>query len=136
MTGERAPLRGEVWDVLRQLVAQGREKLSGFAIAQFTRDGYDEDLAAKMVDRIPTPVLTKMLDEGPKVSYDLEALLRPLKRPVLFGKHEDCLLFTDEGFEDAAEAFPKARTCSMPKVCAASPVFAMELQSYCEEVWA
>jgi pimeloyl-ACP methyl ester carboxylesterase len=135
MSGDRAPLRGEIWDVLRQLVAQGRDKLSGFAIAQFTRDGYDEKLAAKMLDRIPTPVLTKMLEDGPKMSYDLRSVLRPLERPVLLGKHEECLLFTDEGFEDAVAAFPEARTCSMPKVCAASSVFANELHAYCEEVW-
>jgi pimeloyl-ACP methyl ester carboxylesterase len=136
MTGNRAPLRGEIWDVLRQLVAQGREKLAGFAIAQFTRDGYDEDLAAKMLDRIPTPALTKMLDEGPQMAYDLEDLLRPLGLPLLFAKHEECLLFTDEGFDDAVAAFPDAHTCSMPKVCAASPVFADALRDFCTEIYA
>jgi pimeloyl-ACP methyl ester carboxylesterase len=135
MEGDRAPLRSEVWDVLRQLVAQGREKLSGFAIAQFTRDGYDENLAARMLDRIPTPTLTKMLDEGPEMSYDLEALLLPLGLPLLFAKHEECLLFTDEGFDDAVAAFPDARTCSMPKVCAASPVFASALKDFCAEIY-
>ena len=136
MTGDRAPLRGEIWDVLRQLVAQGREKLAGFAIAQFTRDGYHEELAAKMLERIPTPVLTKMLEEGPRMSYDLEALLQPLQVPLLFAKHEECLLFTDEGFDDAVAAFPEARTASMPKVCAASPEFGDALRDLCVEIYA
>jgi pimeloyl-ACP methyl ester carboxylesterase len=135
MRGERAPLRGDVWDVLKQLVAQGREKLATFAIAQFTRDGYDEELAAEMLERVPTPVLTEMLDKGPELNYDLEVLLRPLDLPLLFAKHEDCLLFTDEGYEDAMAAFPDARKRSLPTVCAANPDFADELHAFCDDIW-
>lgn len=54
---------------------------------------------------------------------------------LLFGKHEEYLLFTDEGFDDAVAAFPQARTCITPAVCAASPAFAEALRSFCAETW-
>lgn len=136
MTGERAPLHGAVWDALSNLIGQGREQFARFAIAQFTRDGYDEELAAKMLARIPMPTLEAMLEAGRKVEYDLEPLLRPLDLPLLFAQHKDCLLFSDEGYADAVAAFPEARTCSMEKVCAVSPIFANELRRFCEEIYA
>jgi pimeloyl-ACP methyl ester carboxylesterase len=136
MTGERAPLNGAVWDALSMLIEQGREPFARFAIPQFTRDGYDEALATEMLERIPIPVLEAMLAAGKSVDYDLEALLRPLNLPLLFAKHEDCLLFTDEGYEDAVKAFPEARTCAMKKVCSVNPVFADALREFCEEIYA
>lgn len=135
MTGERSPLHGAVWDALSNLLKQGREAFAPFAIAQFTRDGYDEHLAAEMLARIPMPTLEAMMEAGRQVEYDLEALLRPLGLPLLFAQHQDCLLFSDEGYADAVAAFPEARTCSMQTVCAASPVFADALREFCEEVY-
>jgi pimeloyl-ACP methyl ester carboxylesterase len=136
MTGERAPLHGAVWDALTKLIEQGREQFARFAISQFTRDGYDAELAAEMLERIPMPVLESMLETGKNVDYDLEALLRPLGLPLLFAQHKDCLLFSDEGYEDAVAAFPEARTCSMQKVCSVNQVFAGALKEFCEEIYA
>jgi hypothetical protein len=136
MEGDRAPLHGFVWDALTQLIGQGREPFARFAIAQFTRDGYDEVLAAKMLERIPMPVLERMLEAGRDVEYDLEAVLRPLDIPLFFAQHKECLLFSDEGYRDAVDAFSEARTCRVDMVCAASPVFAKALRSFCEDVYA
>ena len=135
MTGERAPLHGAVWDVLTDLITKGREPFARFAIPQFTRDGYDEELATRMLDRIPMDVLEKMLEAGKDFDYDLEALLSPLDLPLLFAQHKDCLLFSNEGYEEAVAAFPEARTCSMEKVCAVNPLFAEALKEFCEEIY-
>ncbi len=136
MTGERAPLHGAVWDALNNLIEQGRESFARFAIPQFTRDGYDEELAAEMLRRIPMRVLEAMLKAGNEVNYDLEALLRPLDLPLLFAQHKDCLLFSDEGYADAVATFPEARTCSMEKVCSVNPIFADALRDFCAEIYA
>jgi pimeloyl-ACP methyl ester carboxylesterase len=136
MTGARAPLHGSVWDALSNLLKQGREAFAPFAIAQFTRDGYDEHLAAEMLARIPMPTLEAMLEAGRQVEYDLESLLRPLDLPLLFAQHQDCLLFSDEGYADAVAAFPEARTCSVEKVCSASPVFADALREFSKKIYA
>jgi pimeloyl-ACP methyl ester carboxylesterase len=136
MTGERAPLHGAVWDALNNLIEQGRESFARFAIPQFTRDGYDEELASQMLDRIPMPVLEAMLSAGTEVDYDLEAIVRPLDIPLLLAQHKDCLLFSNEGYEDAVAAFPEARTCSMEKVCSVNPIFAEALRDFCMEIYA
>ena len=135
MTGERAPLHGAVWDALSNLIEQGQEPFARFAIPQFTRDGYDEDLAAKLLDRIPMPVLEAMLDAGKRADYDLEAILRPLGLPLLFAQHKDCLLFSDEGYADAVTAFSEARTCSVEKVCSVNPTFADALREFCADIY-
>ena len=67
-------------------------------------------------------------------SFDLEQLLRPLDVPLLFGKHEGCLLCTDEGFADAVAAFPDARTVSLPLTCCASPIFAGASRELCDQI--
>jgi pimeloyl-ACP methyl ester carboxylesterase len=134
MTGDRAPLHGAVWDALSNLIEQGREPFARFAIPQFTRDGYDEELAAEMLERIPMATLKAMLEAGKRVEYNLEALLRPLNLPLLFAQHKDCLLFSDEGYADAVAAFPEARTCTMDKVCSVNPIFADALREFCEDI--
>ena len=136
MTGERAPLHGAVWDALSNLLREGRESFAPFAVAQFTRDGYSAELATEMLERISMSSLEAMMGAGPQVEYDLEAVLRPLDLPLLFARHEDCLLFSDEGYADAVAAFPEARTCSMEKVCAVNPIFAEALRDFCEEIYA
>lgn len=136
MHGERAPLHGFVWDALTQLIAQGRERFAPFAIAQFTRDGYDKQLAAEMLERVPIPALERMLVAGREIEYDLAAVLRPLGLPLLFAQHKQCLLFTEEGYRDAVAAFPMARTSVMDAPCAASPKFADALQAFCEQIYA
>jgi pimeloyl-ACP methyl ester carboxylesterase len=135
MTGDRAPLHGAVWDALTDLIEQGREQFARFAIAQFTRDGYHEQLAAEMLERIPMATLEAMLEAGKKVEYDLEGLLRPLDLPLLFAQHKDCLLFSDEGYADAVAAFPEARRCTMEKVCSVNPIFAQALRDLCDDIY-
>jgi pimeloyl-ACP methyl ester carboxylesterase len=62
----------------------------------------------------------------------LEETLRGLDVPLLLVKHEGCLLFTPEGFEDAAAALPRARTASTPVKPSVSPEFADILRHFCE----
>jgi pimeloyl-ACP methyl ester carboxylesterase len=136
MTGERAPLHGEVWNALNNLITQGREAFAPAAIQQFTRDGIDERLAADIVERVPMPVIEAIMEAVRNVGFDLTAVLQPLDLPLLFAQHKDCLLFSNEGYVDAVAAFPEARTCSMEKTCPASPIFASALREFCDEIYA
>ena len=136
MSGERPVRRAAVWDALSALIAQGREQFARFAIPQFTRDGIDEDLAAEIIKRVPMPVFEAILEAGREVEYDFEDLLRSLNVPLLFAQHKDCVLYTDEGYEDAVAAFPVARTCLTEKTCSADPAFAIALRDFCAEIYA
>jgi hypothetical protein len=54
--------------------------------------------------------------------------------PAAVREHEGCLGSTDEGFEDAAAAFPEARTISVPDAPVASGEFAEALREFCSAV--
>jgi hypothetical protein len=93
----------------------------------------DEDVAQQMVERFPAPLIQagwKQLTRPEEFAADL----RGLKVPLLFGKHEGCLMSTDEGYRDAVEAFPRARTVVTPNACCGDAGFAEALRSFCEEV--
>jgi hypothetical protein len=110
------------------------EGFARFALTQLTQDGYDEPLVRQMLERVPVRVVVAHLRAMAQVSFDLEQLLRPLDVPLLFGKHEGCLLYTDEGFADAVAAFPGARNVSLPVTCCASPIFAAALRELCDQI--
>jgi hypothetical protein len=65
---------------------------------------------------------------------NIGAVLRDVDCPLLLAKHEGCLGFTAEGYEDAVAAFPDARTISTPEACAVSDEFAAAVREFCFEV--
>ena len=133
--GPRAPMRSGVWDALVQLARQGNETFVRYGIAQMTRGGIDEDLAAQMIERFPdTELMTATLEalgqEPEPIGDDLAAL----DVPLLLAKHEGCLGRTDEGFEDIVAAFPGAQTVICPETCTSSPAFAEGLKRFCAQL--
>lgn len=133
--GERAPINGPVWDAMRQLLLQDHEAFIRFGIAQSTRGSIGEELAQRMVERFPREL---MLLGWERVTADDEPfadLLRELEAPLLLAKHEGCLMSTDEGFEDAVAALPRARVVAVPFAPSTSEEFAEALRSFCEEIW-
>jgi hypothetical protein len=63
-------------------------------------------------------------------------LLERLDVPLLLAKHEGCLVFTAEGYEDAVRAQPEARRTSVGRSPSASDEFATALRDFCEQVLA
>jgi pimeloyl-ACP methyl ester carboxylesterase len=130
MTGDRAPMNGAVYEAFSNLMETDHDAFTKYGITQLTQEGFDEGLAAEMVERVPRGVTVEHV-RAMGEQYDLEPLLRGLDVPLLFGKHEGCLLSTDEGFADAVAAFPDARSISVPQPCCVSPAFAEALR----ELW-
>lgn len=129
--GERAPVRGEVWQALIQLANTGQEAFVRYGIAQMTRGGINEEQARQMIERFPemsvVTTLLKALARAPEpVGDDLAALGLPL----LLAKHEGCLANSDEGFEDVVAAFPSARTVICAEACTSSPSFDEALRAF------
>jgi hypothetical protein len=54
--------------------------------------------------------------------------------PMLFAKHDGCLMFTPEGYADALAAFPDAETFTTPEKPSASPAFAEALRTFCATI--
>jgi pimeloyl-ACP methyl ester carboxylesterase len=133
--GERAPINGEVFAALTQLINQDYESFVRYAIAQVTRGGVSEDLAQRMVERFPGGELMAL--GWKRITTDdtaIEPMLREIDRPLLLAKHEGCLISTSEGFEDAVAAFPDARTFVTPEGPTSDPAFSDALRSFCLEV--
>ena len=96
--------------------------------------GFGEDLVEEYLRRVPIeldlPFWERRAFEGERIGERLAQL----KAPILLAKHRGCLLFTDEGFEDAVAAFPDARAITCAEKPGTSPEFAEALREFCTQV--
>jgi hypothetical protein len=118
---------------LTALIDKDHEQFLRYGITQATGGSIDEDQAAKMVARFPRDMIRAGWDAVTRDDVDIGALLARVECPLLFAKHQGCLGSTDEGFEDAAAAFPEARTIAVTDAPLASEEFAEALREFCVE---
>jgi hypothetical protein len=133
--GERAPMRGTVWEAMAQLARQGSEAFVRYGIAQATRGGFSEEVVQQMLERFPDMELVAATIEA--IAREPEPIgeeLATLELPLLLAKHDGCLGRTDEGFEDIVAAFPDAETVICPEACSSSPAFADATRSFCARI--
>ena len=130
--GERAPINKEVVAAFQGLADKDYRAYTR-ALTQLTQNAYDDELADRYSERVPqeaslyyVPMLTER-----SVAEPSEQFLRRLDCPLLFVKHEGCLAWTDEGWEDAVAAFPEATTLSMELKPSVSPEFSEALKGFC-----
>ena len=94
--------------------------------------GFGENLVEAYMARVPLdldlPFWERRSFEGERIAERMERL-RGL--PVLLARHKGCLLFTDEGFEDAVAAFPDAVAVTCAEKPGTSPEFAHALREFC-----
>jgi hypothetical protein len=79
-------------------------------------------------------VAAKVWDANTKRSEPLGEHLSQLDVPMLLAKHEGCLVFTDEGYQDIVRTVPEARRTSVGNAPMASDEFAAALRDFCESV--
>jgi hypothetical protein len=103
---------------------------------QATGGSIGEEQAKRMIKRFPREFVRSGWDVITRDDVELGELLAQLDCPLLFAKHEGCLGSTDEGFEDAAAAFPQAVTISVTDAPLTSPAFAEALREFCESALA
>ena len=132
--GERAPINGPVYEALTELIRTDHEAFIRHGIAQATGGSISEDLAERMIERFPRDLLVSGWEAITSDDTDLGDLLAQLDCPLLFAKHVGCLGSTQEGFEDAAAAFPHAKTVAVRDAPLSSAKFADALREFCEEV--
>jgi pimeloyl-ACP methyl ester carboxylesterase len=132
--GERAPINTEVYDAFTQLINQDAPAFVRYGIAQLTKGGVDEQLAERIIERVPAEF---MIAGWAALTADqpFAGQLLALDCPLLLAKHEGCLMNTDEGFEDAVAALPHAETAAFDEPPASSPAFAQLLRRFCESHW-
>jgi pimeloyl-ACP methyl ester carboxylesterase len=133
--GERPPKSRAVMDALTQLLRQDHAAFTRHGIAQATGGSIDQDLAQRMLERLPHDRIVSSWEALTADDEDFAEVLLGLECPMLLAQHEGCLVSTEEGFEDVAAALPSARTMSTTDSPEASPAFAQALRSFCEEIW-
>jgi hypothetical protein len=132
--GERAPVNGPVHDAMMELIRTDHEAFIRHGIAQSTGGSISEDLAQRMIRHVSRDLLMSGWEAITSEDEDIEALLARVDCPLLFAKHVGCLGSTEEGFDDAAAAFPEARTIEVEDAPASSEKFADAIREFCEDV--
>ncbi len=131
LDGDRRSINPSVYEAFIQ-VARADYRTFARHLTQVSRGGYDDELADRWVRRVPTSVALDYYDGATTAELPFGELLEDLDAPLLLGEHEGCIMFTPEGFADAAAAFPRATTVSDEVKPSASERFAVALRSFCQ----
>ena len=130
MEGERPTVNREVMEAFGQLAESRSPDLIRHGLTQVTHGSTGDELAARMVDRVPVDIGIAVWSMNVRDSEPFEPLIRDIDAPLLLAKHRGCIGSTEEGFEDAVAAFPDARTVSVSEAPCVSSEFAAALRSF------
>jgi hypothetical protein len=132
-SGERPTINPEVYAAVTELIDKDTKAFLRHGIAQVTHGSVDDELAEKIVERVPEGV---MVDGWQALTADehFGEILLGLDCPMLLAKHEGCLMSTEEGFEDAVAALPDAETIAVPDAPCVDAAFAQALRRFCESL--
>jgi hypothetical protein len=135
--GERAPVNQEVHAGCRSLIQNDFRSF----VRQFFRmtggerieGGYSDKMVDEYRRRVPVELMLPFWDTRVQEGGQIGEALRRLDVPLLLAQHKGCLLYTDEGFEDAVKAFPRAQVVRLDEKPSTSPEFARVLNAFCTE---
>jgi hypothetical protein len=134
MEGERPAVNKEVTEAFALLAETNYADFIRYGLTQVTHGSIGDQLAARMMERVPIEVGRTVFDMNLRDPESFEHLIREIDVPLLFAKHEGCLASTDEGYVDAVAAFPDAKTISCSDAPSVSSDFARALREFCAEV--
>jgi hypothetical protein len=131
MEGDRPTVNKEVMEAFAQLGESNYADFIRYGITQVTHGSIGDELAARMLERVPLDVGRAVWEMNLRDPEPFEHLIREVDVPLLFAKHKGCIGATEEGFEDAVAAFPRARVVSAPEAPSVSMEFADALRDFC-----
>jgi hypothetical protein len=131
--GDRPPVNRAVLEAMLQLLRTDNKATVRYGLTQLTHGSMDDELTQQWIERVPLDIVITGLENVMRDPEPIETQLRALGTPLLFAKHEGCLGTTEEGWEDAVEAFPDAHTLSVSETPTVSAGFAEALRSFCLE---
>ncbi len=133
--GRRPAVNNEVTAAMTQLLRTDYDSFVRYGMTQFTQGAFDEETSEKIVARFPPmDVASRIWETNIDRPERIGELLGQLEVPILLAKHEGCLVFTAEGYEDAVRALPQAHRTSVGQAPSASDEFAAALRDFCERV--
>jgi hypothetical protein len=136
--GPRAPINREVLSGVQSLIRTDPRtfvrqmfKMTGGAEIE---GGYGEAMVEEYVRRVPAELQAPFYESRTVEGEALGERLATLTAPMLLAKHEGCLLFTDDGFEDAVAAFPRASVVRCTEKPSTSVDFVPVLRDFCTQL--
>ena len=141
--GERPSLNPDVAGLLLQLAdldyrAFARQMFTGWDPSRgaMGEPARNEEVANRYLERVEPEAartyLEAIMSEETSTEPSLDERLEGLDVPLLFVRHEGCLLFTPEGFDDAVAAVPRATIAATGVKPSVSPEFAAILRDFCQ----
>lgn len=135
--GERAALNREVYSGCTSLIQNDPRTF----VHQFFRmtggemmeGGYGDEMVEEYRRRVPVELMLPFWETRPQEGRHIGDGLRQMRAPLLLAQHKGCLLYTDEGFEEAVEALPNARSVKVDDKPSTSREFARALHTFCTE---
>ena len=133
--GARPTVNKEVVAAMSQLLRSDYDSFVRYGFTQFTQGAFDEETSERIVARFPPmEIASRVWEVNTARPEPIDELLSQLDVPILLAKHDGCLVFTDEGYEDVVRALPEARRTSVGQAPQASDEFAAALRDFCEFV--
>jgi len=120
--GERPAMSPEVFAVGQRLLETDYRSFAR-AITQMTRGQMSDEVVERWIDLVPYAVAEQLLTELSETQPVLAPRLREVDAPVVLARHRDCVLWTREGFDDAAAALPEARVVVCERIPEQDPAF-------------
>ena len=102
------------------------------AITQLTQGILDDAWADAFLENVPAEASSKLLNE--LIGQQLVSRLRREDLALLLAQHRGCMMWTAEGYEEAAAAFPAATAVGCETVPLADPAFHDALRELCARV--
>jgi hypothetical protein len=130
--GERPALSPGVLGAAAQLLESDLRSF-GRALTQLTQGTIDEYWVDRFLEAVPRE--TARARTSQLAGRELTSRLVDWDGEVVLGLHDGCLMWTREGFEDAASAVPEARTVECDGVPLADPRFADAIRELCARVF-
>jgi hypothetical protein len=133
--GDRAPINREIHSASGSLIQRDQRafvhQLFRMTAGESMVGGYGEGMVKEYLRRVPRELMLPFWDSRPEEGAGFLEMLRSLDVPMLIAQHRGCLLFTEQGFEDAAAALPHAQTARCGDKPSTSTEFASVLREFC-----
>jgi pimeloyl-ACP methyl ester carboxylesterase len=120
--GERPAMNPSIYEAAAQLL-EGEYRSFGRAITQLTQGATTDEQVDAWIAAFPQDLARRAFQELAEAEPELVTRLRGSGLPVVLGQHKGCLMWTDEGFEDAVAALPEAAAVVADGVPAHDPAF-------------
>ena len=136
LDGDRPAINAQVLDGIRTLMRNDPRtfvrQMFRMTVGEQLSGGYREEMVDEYMDRVPNELGIPFYDTLAEDAEGMADRLIGVGTPMLICRHAGCLMFTDDGFEDAAAALPHARANSYHDKPSTSPTFAADLREFCE----